>query len=240
MKNKKIYLIMLLSLMISLETLSDYSLRLSYGFMMNDKINGNSLTDGSYDLTAEFLIDPIESISVGFGLQYVWPEEYKSAPETIGSNPINSSVPIYGVAIFNMMPDSTIEPYAVGRFGYGFATVNPNSNVKEITGDLYYSIGIGGIFNNFYVETTYDVNTGTLFPNVGRAQDYEFKRFTVRFGYGFKFITTSRRSLYDEQVEVVRDTRFRQVDNLEEYDDEGNIVNKQGSYRELRDFKIIE
>lgn len=240
MKRNKIISIILLFFTVSVSLLADYSLRLSYGMMFNDKLNNYDLSDGSYDLSGEFLIDPLESVSVGFGVQYIWPAEYSSYPEDITSNPINSSVPVYGIAIIRIMPDSNIEPYLVGRLGYGFANSNPNSNVGDINGDLHYSIGAGGVFKNFYAEITYDVNNGSYSYSDGRSETYELQRFTLRFGYWFKFVTHDRHNLHDQQVEVVNPKGTKQIDNLEIYDDEGNIKNKKGSYRELRDFKIID
>ncbi len=236
---KKFILKTLLFVSITTAIFADFNLRLSYGTMFNDKINDYALQDGSYDLAVEFLVDPVDNISIGFGAQYVWPAEFESVPDGLGSNPINTSLPIYGVMLFNIMPDSTIEPYLVGRLGYSFVTPNPYSAINNVTGDLYYSIGLGGIFNNFYIEGSYDVNHGSY--KVGYSnQDYNFSRFTIRFGYSFEFTNTSKESLYNDQIEVIKETPVIPYDNLEVYDEEGNIKRKQGDYKELKDFKIID
>lgn len=242
MKKNKFIFIMLLFCFVSLNALGDYSLRLAYGMMNKEEISGYGLSDGSYDLSGEFLIDPLESVSVGFGVQYIWPAEYSTFPENknIVSNPINSITPLYGIAVVNIMPDSNISPYLIGRLGYGFASSNPNSNAKDLTGDLHYSLGIGGVFKNFFAELTYDVNSGSYSYSNGTSESYELQRFTLRFGYWFKFVTHDRHNIHDEQIEVIKSDGIKEIDNLEIYDDEGNIKNKQGSYRELRDFKIID
>lgn len=240
MKKNKFIFIMLLFCFVSASALADYSLRLAYGMMYKDDINGSGLSDGSYDLSGEFLIDPLESVSVGFGLQYIWPAEYSTFPENIISNPINSIMPVYGIAIVNIMPDSNIEPYLVGRLGYGFASSNPNSNVGDLTGDLHYSLGVGGVFKNFFAELTYDVNSGSYSYLNGTSERYDLTRFTLRVGYWFKFVAHDRHNLHNDQIEIINTNGTKEIDNLEIYDDEGNIKNKQGSYRELRDFKIID
>lgn len=236
---KKVIIKMLLFISITASIFADFSLRLSYGTMLNDEINNYGLQDGSYDLALEFLVDPLDNISIGFGGQYVWPAEFESVPDGLGSNPINTSLPIYGIMLFNIMPDSTIEPYLIGRLGYSFVTPNPYSAISNITGDLYYSIGIGGIFNNFYLEGSYDVNHGSY--KVGySSNDYDFTRFTIRFGYAFELTNTSKESLYNNQIEVIKETPNIPYDNLEVYDQDGNIQKKQGSYKELKDFKIVD
>lgn len=240
MKNKKIILTMLLFSFLTLEVLADYSLKLSYGMMMNDKFNGRSLAQGSYDITAEMMVKPLDFVSFGFGLQYVWPDEFQNKEFTLGSNPIDSSMPVYGVAIYNFMPDSNIAPYIIGRLGYGFTNANPNSNIKDIAGDAFYSLGVGGTFKNFFVETTYDVNTGNYTMNSGYGESYDYTRFTVRFGYWFKFIKNQKFSLHDEQKTFENQQTIRTYDNLEVFDEDGSIKYKKGDHVELRDFKIID
>ncbi len=235
----KIILKTLLFVSITTAIIADFNLRLSYGSMFNDQINEYTLQDGSYDLAVEFLVNPLDNISIGFGSQYVWPAEFESIPDSLGSNPINTSLPMYGILLFNIMPDSTIEPYLVGRLGYSFITPNPYSTINNITGDLYYSVGIGGIFNNFYIEGSYDVNHGSY--RVGyKNNDYDFSRFTIRFGYTFEFTNDAKDSLYNNQIEVIKETPNIPYDNLETFDNDGNIEKKQGTYKELRDFKIID
>lgn len=239
MNRKSIFLMLLFLCLTTTKSYADFSLRLAYGFLFNDQINDSALQDGSYDLGGEFLINPLDDISIGFGVQYTWPAEYETVPDNLLSNPINTSVPIYGVAVYNIMPDSTIEPYVIGRLGYGLVTANPNSAATSIIGDFFYSVGIGGIFNNFYVEGSYDVNHGNYAYNYKNV-DYNFVRFTLRIGYTFEFTNKSSQTLYNSQVEVIKEDTNRTYDNLEIYDDEGNIEKKKGTYKELKDFKIID
>lgn len=240
MKNKNSLFIALLFSFLTFEAFGDYGLKLSYGMMVNDKFNGNSLAEGSYDITAEIMVEPLDFISFGFGIQYVWPEEFQNRDLELASNPIDSTMPVYGVAIYNFMPDSTIAPYIIGRLGYGFTNSNSNSNIRDIEGDVFYSFGLGGVFRNFFIETTYDVNTGNYTMNTGESESYDYSRFTVRFGYWFKFIRNQQFSLHDQQRVFERPQRTRTFDNLEVFSEDGSIKYKKGNQVELRDFKIID
>lgn len=230
---------LVLSLFVSLNAFADYNLRASYGFLFNEEISGRSLKEGSYDLYGEYYIEPVDKVSIGFGIAYKWPAEYRNIPTGLNSNPIDSLVPIYGTVLLSILPDSNIEPYAVGRFGFSIVNQNKNSLAKNVQGDLYTSIGLGGYYNDFFLEGTFDRATG--YYNLGtKRYNMEYEHFTLRFGYNFNFISNNKVRLHDKQKEIINTQEDIPYDNLEKFDNKGNVVEKQGTYIELEDFQIIE
>lgn len=230
---------LVLALFISFNIFADYNLRISYGFLYNEKISGNTLKEGSYDLYGEYYIEPIDKVSIGFGLAYKWPAEYQKVPANLNSNPIDSLVPIYGSVLLSILPDSNIEPYVIGRFGFSIVNQNKNSLARNVQGDIFTSIGMGGYFNDFFLEGTFDKATG--YYNLGtKRYNMEYKHFTLRFGYNFNFISNNKVRLHDKQKEVILSDRNLGHDNLEKFDKNGNVIEKQGTYFELEDFQIID
>lgn len=230
---------LVLGILFSFSVFADYNLRISYGFLYNEELSGKALQAGSYDLYSEYYVEPIDKVSIGFGIAYKWPAEYKVVPTGLNSNPIDSMIPIYGSVLLSILPDSNIEPYLVGRFGFSIINANKNSFAKNVQGDLFTSIGAGGYYNDFFLEGTFDKATG--YYNLGtKRETMEYNHFTVRFGYNFNFIANKKTKLYDSQKEVIVSQKNEQYDNLEKFDEKGNIIEKEGTYKELQDFQIIE
>lgn len=229
---------LVLLLFISLNVFADYNLRASYGFLYNEEISGKSLKGGSYDLYGEYYIEPIDKVSIGFGIAYKWPAEYQS-PGSLNSNPIDSLIPIYGSVLLSILPDSNIEPYAIGRFGFSIVNQNKNSLAKNVQGDLYTSIGLGGYFNDFFLEGTFDRATGYYNLN-SKRYNMEYEHFTLRFGYNFNFISKNKVKLHDKQKEIINTKENIPYDNLEKFDKNGDVIEKQGTYIELEDSQIVE
>ncbi len=165
--------LLILSCLLSFSIFADYNLRGSYGFLYNEEISNSALQSGSYELLGEYFIEPLDNISIGFGVAYSWPAEYQSVPTGLNSNPIDSSIPIYGSIIFSILPDSNIEPYLVGRLGYAVINPNKNSTAKNVQGDIYTSLGVGGYYNNFFLEGTYDKTAG-YYTLSGKRKDLDF------------------------------------------------------------------
>lgn len=230
---------LVLGILLSFSIFADYNLRVSYGFLYNEELSGKTLKAGSYDLYGEYYVEPVDKVSIGFGVAYKWPAEYKTVPAGLNSNPIDSMIPIYGSVLLSILPDSSIEPYLIGRFGFSIINPNKNSLAKNVQGDIYTSIGAGGYYNDFFLEGTYDKATGYYYLGLKR-QTMEYNHFTVRFGYNFNFISNKKIKLHDLQKEVVIPQKNIEYDNLEKFDEKGNVVEKEGNYKELEDFQIIE
>mgnify|MGYP003444951789 FL=1 len=231
--------LLILSCLLSFSIFADYNLRGSYGFLYNEEISNSALQSGSYEILGEYFIEPLDNISIGFGVAYSWPAEYQSVPTGLNSNPIDSSIPIYGSIIFSILPDSNIEPYLVGRLGYAVINPNKNSTAKNVQGDIYTSLGVGGYYNNFFLEGTYDKTAG-YYTLSGKRKDLDFTRFTLRLGYKFDFVNNKKTKLHDLQKEIVLPIKNVEYDNLEKFDEKGNIIEKTGTYQEIEDLQIVE
>lgn len=234
----KLKLLVLMSIL-SFSIFADYNLRGSYGFLYNEKISDISLQTGSYELSGEYFIEPLDNVAIGFGFAYSWPSEFQSVPTGLKSNPIDSSIPVYGSMVFSILPDSNIEPYLIGRMGYAIINANKNSAAKNVQGDIYTSLGIGGYYNDFFLEGTYDKTAGYYTLN-SKRKDLDFTRFTLRIGYRFNFVNENKTKLHNLQKEVVLPVKNVGYDNLEKFDEEGNIIEKTGTYQEIDDFQIVE
>jgi len=72
--------------LLSFSIFADYNLRGSYGFLYNEEISNSALQSGSYELLGEYFIEPLDNISIGFGVAYSWPAEYQSVPTGLNSS----------------------------------------------------------------------------------------------------------------------------------------------------------
>ena len=230
--------IFLLSFLLSFTIFADYDLRGSYGFLYNEQISNKPLASGSYSMTGEYYIEPLDRVSIGFGAIYSWPAEFKTIPKTLKSNPIDTLIPIYGSIILSILPDSPIEPYLIGRLGYTVMNPNKNSAAKNLQGDMYTSIGFGGYYNDFFLEGTYDSSKG-YYTLSSKNVVLDYTHFTLRFGYRFNFERKDKKNLFDTKKEIII-PNIKDYDNLEKFDDKGNIIEKKGTYQELEDYQIIE
>lgn len=226
-------------LFLSFNIFADYNLRVSYDFLYNEQLSDTPLNDGSYAMYAEYYIEPIDKVSIGLGAAYSWPAEYKTVPAGLNSNPIDSSIPIFGTVILSILPDSNIEPYIIGRLGINIINANKNSNAKNVQGDMFSSIGFGGYYNDFFLEGTYDKSAG-YYTLTTKRETLNYTHFSLRFGYQFNFRSNKQVKLYDSQKEFVKPKETQNFDNLEKFDSEGNIIEKVGTYQDLQDLQLIE
>ena len=225
--------------LLTLNSFADYSIRLSYAFLNNEEIAGNSLQSGSYDINGEYFVEPLDNMALGFGIAYSWPAEFKNASKTINSNPIDSAIPIYGSILVKIFPESNIEPYLIGRLGYSVINSNKNSKATDVQGDLYKSIGVGGYFNNFLMELTYDETDGYYTLN-SKRQDIDFSRFSLRIGYKFNFVKREEKTLHDDTRKVILPIKENNYDNYEEFNENGKKKKKKGEYEDIGSVQIID
>lgn len=154
-----------------------------------------------FDLTTEVTKEFYPNLELGLGLSY----QDHGRPEAgeIGKkiekikfqNTGYKSLPIYGVAKYNIPMEGNIKPYLKADLGYSF-----NFDEKDLKGEagkikmsvdngLYYGLGAGVEYNNFVVELMYKVNRAKVQHEYNGAKsskfDYDYSRTTLSFGYRF-------------------------------------------------------
>lgn len=150
-----------------------------------------------FDLTAEVTREFYPNLELGLGLSYQdhGRPEHIVHKDTRVQNTGYKSLPIYGVAKYNIPLESNIKPYLKADLGYSF-----NFDEKDLkAGDeriktsvengLYYGLGAGVEYNNFLVELMYKVNRADIqYEGKGvktPKYDYDYSRTTLSFGYRF-------------------------------------------------------
>lgn len=136
--------------------------------------------------------------------------EYKS------EMPSFDSVPLYVVAKYNFETESVWKPYLKATLGYSFnfnsddlelsyseytdGTLVDSGSAKvktDVKNGLYYGIGAGVEYENFFVDLMYQVNQAKAkvsyedqdFPedNFSKKNDFNYSRVTLGFGYKFNY-----------------------------------------------------
>lgn len=215
-----------------------YNLDLSYGLANSATLAGNSLESGAYQLNLVYMARSYDTLSVGAGASYVWPSAYAETADEY--NPVDFIIPVYGVIKYEIMPEATIEPYIIGKAGFGFAVPNSNIEGNEISNGLYYSVGAGAVVNDFFAEFTYDINQGNYSTTNDGSGQIEYTRFTISIGYKLRFTNPEEDTYYNKQVEYVNPKRERTFDNVEVYDENGELIERDGEINNLTDYKIID
>lgn len=154
-----------------------------------------------FDLTTEVTKEFYPNLELGLGLSY----QDHGRPEAgeIGKkiekikfqNTGYKSLPIYGVAKYNIPMESNIKPYLKADLGYSFNFDEKDLKVENekikmsVDNGLYYGLGAGIEYNNFVVELMYKVNRAKVQHEYNGAKsskfDYEYSRTTLSFGYRF-------------------------------------------------------
>lgn len=150
-----------------------------------------------FDLTTEVTREFYPNLELGLGLSY----QDHGRPEAgkVGNykfqNTGYKSLPIYGVAKYNIPMEGNIKPYLKADLGYSF-----NLDEKDLKGEagkikmsvdngLYYGLGAGVEYNNFVVELMYKVNRAEVQHEYNGKKsskyDYDYSRTTLSFGYRF-------------------------------------------------------
>lgn len=150
-----------------------------------------------FDLTTEVTKEFYPNLELGLGLSY----QDHGRPEAgkVGNykfqNTRYKSLPIYGVAKYNIPMESNIKPYLKADLGYSFNFDEKDlkaedEKVKMSVGNgLYYGLGAGVEYNNFVVELMYKVNRAEVQHEYNGKKsskyDYDYSRTTLSFGYRF-------------------------------------------------------
>ena len=150
-----------------------------------------------FDLTTEVTKEFYANLELGLGLSY----QDHGRPEAgkVGNykfqNTGYKSLPIYGVAKYNIPVESSIKPYLKADLGYSFNFDEKDLKTSKISinnsidNGLYYGLGAGAEYNNFIVELMYKVNRADIqYEGNGKKlpkKDYDYSRTTLSFGYRF-------------------------------------------------------
>lgn len=150
-----------------------------------------------FDLTTEVTKEFYPNLELGLGLSY----QDHGRPEAgkVGNykfqNTGYKSLPIYGVAKYNIPVESSIKPYLKADLGYSFNFDEKDLKTSKISinnsidNGLYYGLGAGAEYNNFIVELMYKVNRADIqYEGNGKKlpkKDYDYSRTTLSFGYRF-------------------------------------------------------
>ena len=151
-----------------------------------------------FDLTAEVTREFYPNLELGLGLSYQdhgRPEYIRSGNDKV-QNTGYKSLPIYGVAKYNIPLESNIKPYLKADLGYSFNFDEKDLKVEgeqgwktSVDNGLYYGLGAGAEYNNFVVELMYKVNRADIqYEKDGKKlpkKDYDYSRTTLSFGYRF-------------------------------------------------------
>lgn len=150
-----------------------------------------------FDLTTEVTKEFYPNLELGLGLSY----QDHGRPEAgkVGNykfqNTRYKSLPIYGVAKYNIPMESNIKPYLKADLGYSFNFDEKDLKVENekikmsVDNGLYYGLGAGVEYNNFVVELMYKVNRAEVQHEYNGKKsskyDYDYSRTTLSFGYRF-------------------------------------------------------
>lgn len=152
-----------------------------------------------FDLTAEVTREFYPNLELGLGLSYQdhgRPEYIRNGNDKV-QNTGYKSLPIYGVAKYNIPMESNIKPYLKADLGYSF-----NFDEKDLKGEagkikmsvdngLYYGLGAGVEYNNFLFEVMHKVNKADINYSFNDGEklkkSYDYSRTTLSIGYKFNF-----------------------------------------------------
>lgn len=150
-----------------------------------------------FDLTAEVTREFYPNLELGLGLSYQ--DHGRSESVLLQGEKVQNtgykSLPIYGVAKYNIPVESSIKPYLKADLGYSFNFDEKDLKTSKISinnsidNGLYYGLGAGAEYNNFIVELMYKVNRADIqYEGNGKKlpkKDYDYSRTTLSFGYRF-------------------------------------------------------
>ncbi|TDT72250.1 hypothetical protein EV215_0038 [Hypnocyclicus thermotrophus] len=234
---KKIFITIFI--LISYNVYANFDLDISYGLANNAQLAGRDLSAGSYEINLEYLAQDYDFASVGAGISFFSIKDY-SDYATFGSHPLYSIIPIYGIFKYTFIPDGTIEPYFKGKLGFGISIKDVNVNEGSVENGVYYSLGLGAKFYDYFLELSFAKNDGSFIYVDKNNESMAYNRVVFSIGYNLKFITTGEKTLYDKQKEYIAPKSTRNnYDSIETFDKDGNIIEKEGDIKRLEDFKII-
>ena len=166
------------------------------------KINGDKSDESGFEITTEVTREVMENFELGLGISYQDHDKPKSTSDNVDTfyNTGYKSVPLYVVGKYNIPLESNIKPYIKADLGYSFNFDEKDLIIKDGTQEdrvstsvddgMYYGIGAGVEYNNFFVELMYKANQAKMkytSPTGSFKGDYDYSRTTLAFGYKFNF-----------------------------------------------------
>lgn len=182
----------------------------------NTKANKKKTKDLGFEIALEATRNLTDSFELGLGVAYQNHSKPKSNKktynnfETIKSEmPKYDSVPLYAVAKYNFNTDTSWKPYLKATLGYSInfedgdaketytynSLTNSYKYKTDVKNGLYYGVGAGIEYDNFFADLMYQVNEAKAKItdeengiNYGsKKNDFDYSRVTLGFGYKFSY-----------------------------------------------------
>ena len=146
-----------------------------------------------FDLTAEVTREFYPNLELGLGLSYQdhgRPEYIRNGNDKV-QNTGYKSLPIYGVAKYNIPLESNIKPYLKADLGYAYnfgekdaiETWDGPIAKTSVDNGLYYGLGAGIEYNNFLFEVMHKVNKADINYSFNDGEklkkSYDYSRTTL-------------------------------------------------------------
>lgn len=185
-----------------------------------DGININEKdADGTgFELGVEYTKEIAPNLEFGFGLSYQDHDTPETPSIPLGNGdflssklPDFKSIPLYLTLKYNLPVDWAIKPYIKADFGYSFnscgnasltftnyqpdpvrtVTQDTENFITKVKDGIYYGIGLGVEYENFFGSLMYKVNTAEIEVSPMNSyiltNDMDYSRFVFEFGYKFNF-----------------------------------------------------
>ena len=182
----------------------------------NAKANKKETKDLGFEVALEATKNLTDSFELGLGVAYQNHSKPKSNKKTYNNfetakseMPKYDSVPLYAMAKYNFNTDTSWKPYLKATLGYSInfedgdakETYTYNSLTEsykyktDVKNGLYYGVGAGVEYENFFVDLMYQVNEAKAKItheengiNYGsKKNDFDYSRVTLGFGYKFTY-----------------------------------------------------
>ena len=184
-----------------LKTGADISGKFDKVNILGENANKSESDRLGFDLTAEVTKEVYPNLELGLGLSYQdhgRPEYIRNGNDKV-QNTGYKSLPIYGVAKYNIPLESNIKPYLKADLGYAYnfgekdaiETWDGPIAKTSVDNGLYYGLGAGIEYNNFLFEVMYKVNKADINYSFNDGEklkkSYDYSRTTLSIGYKFNF-----------------------------------------------------
>ena len=173
------------------------------------KFEGNSMNKREtktvgYEVGLETTVEVVENFEVGLGVLYQNHGKSKKKTYQDGIDTFHiklasyDSLPVYVGAKYSLpVLGGDLKPYLKANLGYSFNFINGDSKAEDgtkldtkINNGLYYGVGLGVEYKNFFVDAMYQVNEAKIKVKDSAAElkkGYDYSRVTLGFGYKFNF-----------------------------------------------------
>lgn len=179
--------------------------------------NKKDSKDLGFELALEATKNITDEFELGLGIAYqnhgkpkdsdVFKEIKLGVYEDFYKIPGFDSVPLYAVAKYNFETGTAWKPYLKAALGYSLNFGNEDVTItyvgksdkakKEFENGLYYGVGAGVEYENFFVDLMYQVNQAKLkitqeenilwTETETHKKDFNYSRVTLGFGYKFSY-----------------------------------------------------